>query len=183
MEMLKNSLGRVLIIALAAVLQIFIYVTIFFWFRDKAGWITVVIQFASALIILGIIRNSQHLSVDVGWIFLIFVFPIPGTILYIFLGADLLVSRTYKRIIKATEKATKYYPDDSNVLAEMKEKHPDHKGQFEYISSFTGYSFYKNRELNYYKSGELGFPKMLQELRKAKKFIFIEYFIIETGYM
>ena len=41
----------------------------------------------------------------------------------------------------------------------------------------------KNNEINYYSLGDDVYPVMLEELKKAKKFIFIEYFIINNGTM
>ena len=180
---IQNSLGRILVILVAAVIEVFVLVSAFVWFYDKAAWITLVLSISGIVITLGIIKNSRHLSFDVVWIVLILLFPISGAIVYLFLGADLLISGTFKKIRRATEEAFKYYPRDNGVLQLAKEEYPQAKGQFEYISTNTGFSFYKNRDFKYYGLGELGFPKMLQELRKAERFIFLEYFIIDEGTM
>ena len=180
---LKNSLGRILVLLAAATIEIFVMLSVFGWFNDKAAWILFVLGFASVVITLAIIKESRHLSFDVMWIVLILLFPIPGAIIYLLLGADLNVSKTFKKICNETIKAEEYYPDDKEVLEEMKEKHPEHKGQFEYISGANEFSFYKNREFNYYSLGELGYPRILEELQKAEKFIFLEYFIIDDGEM
>ena len=37
--------------------------------------------------------------------------------------------------------------------------------------------------MKYFPLGEYKFKAMIQELRKAKKYIFMEYFIVEKGYM
>ena len=180
---LKNSLGRMLIILMAAAIELFVLLSVFNWFADKAAWIMLFLSVSSVIITLGIIKNSRHLSYDVMWIVLILLFPIPGTIIYIFLGADLIISPTFAKVYQGTQNAFQYYPRDNGVLEEIKKKYPENKGQFEYISSATGFSFYKNRDFRYYPLGELGFPKMLEELKKAEKFIFLEYFIIDKGYM
>ena len=180
---LQNSLLRIIIILLGAAIQLFITLFIFRWFADKAAWINGVLQIMSIMIILGIIKNSRHLSFDIIYILLIFFFPIPGTIIYILLGADLLISPTYSRISSATKMASSYYPDDNVILKKMKKEYPEHQGQFEYISSYSGYPFYKNTDFTYYPLGEKGFPEILKELKKAKKFIFLEYFIIQKGMM
>ena len=43
--------------------------------------------------------------------------------------------------------------------------------------------FYENTDFTYYKLADEGYPVMLEELKKAEKFIFLEYFIIEQGKM
>ena len=180
---LKNSLGRILVILFAATVELFVLLSVFNWFTDKAAWILLILTVTSVVITLGIIKNSRHLSYDVMWIVMILLFPIPGTILYLFLGADLIMSKTFAKVYTETQNAFQYYPRDNGVLEEMKEKYPEHKGQFEYISSNVGFSFYKNRDFRYYSLGEYGFPEMLKELWKAKRFIFLEYFIIDNGHM
>ncbi|MBR3250258.1 MAG: cardiolipin synthase [Erysipelotrichaceae bacterium] len=180
---LRNSLGRILVILVAAVIEVFVLVSIFVWFYDKAAWIALLLSISGIIITLGIIKNSRHLSYDVVWIVLILLFPISGAIVYLFLGADLFISRTFKKIKMWTELAYRYYPRDNGILEKAKEEYPEARGQFEYICKNTGFSFYKNRELKYYGLGELGFPKMLEELKKAERFIFLEYFIIDEGEM
>ena len=180
---LQNSLGRILVILVAAIIEVFVLVSVFVWFYDKAAWITLILSISGIIITLGIIKNSRHLSFDVMWIVLILLFPISGAVVYLFLGADLFISKTFKKIKRATQDAFRYYPRDNGVLEEAKETYPEAKGQFEYISTNTGFSFYKNRDFRYYGLGELGFPKMLEELKKAEKFIFLEYFIIDKGEM
>ena len=48
---------------------------------------------------------------------------------------------------------------------------------------FAGYPVTKNNDIKYYSLGELAFKDMLKDLKKAKKFIFFEYFIVSHGVM
>ena len=41
----------------------------------------------------------------------------------------------------------------------------------------------RNTDVKYFPLGEYKFKALVQELQKAKKFIFMEYFIVEKGYM
>ena len=45
------------------------------------------------------------------------------------------------------------------------------------------FPIYENTETTFFPIGEQKFQAMLEELEKAEKFIFMEYFIIEEGYM
>ena len=42
---------------------------------------------------------------------------------------------------------------------------------------------HKNTEVKYYSLGEDNYVDLIKELKKAKKYIFMEYFIIEEGQM
>ena len=180
---IKNTLLRILIILAAAILQFAIQYSFLTWLNDKVAWIDVVLRILAAFITLAIIKNSRHLSYDVLWILLINAFPIPGAILYIVLGADLFLSRTYRQIRESTQDSMRYLRQDPKVMEEIKKKSEDYYGQLQYISNANGYPVYRNTGFDYYPLGEDGYPVILEELKKAKKFIFLEYFIIEHGKM
>ena len=181
MKLLKTNLGRLVIIAIFAVFEALILLSVFKWFGEKAAWIESVIRVISVIIILMIVKNSKHLSSDMMWVLLISALPVPGTIAYLLLGADLIISRTFRNIQSATADAKKYYIQNEAVLQEAEENAKDCRGQFRYISRFAGFPVYRNTGFDYYSLGDEGFPVMLEEMKKAEKFIFLEYFIIEEG--
>ncbi len=165
------------------VLEVLIIASVFHWFGEQAAWIAEVLRFLSGLIVLAIINNSRHLSQDMLWIVAIMMLPIPATAVYLLLGADMLASRTTWNLVTSTNDAKKYYQQDPEVLEELNRKDPQKKGQFHYISHSAGFPFYRNTGFDYYGLGDIGYPVMLEEMKKAEKFIFLEYFIIEEGEM
>ena len=56
-------------------------------------------------------------------------------------------------------------------------------GQVRYLSNHVGFPIYENTNATYYKSGEENFKDMIRELKAAKHYIFMEYFIIDEGDM
>ena len=52
-----------------------------------------------------------------------------------------------------------------------------------YLSHHLGFPVYRNTEITYFPLGEDKFRAMIPELEKARKYIFMEYFIVEKGYM
>jgi len=183
MKALKIIFGRLGWIILAAIVEIYITISIFQWFGEQAKWIETALRLLSIVIVLAIIKNSRHLSSDIGWILIIIAFPVPGTVLYLSLGANMFISKTHRLIKESEENSARYYIQDEEVLKELEESSPEFKGQFHYISRYAGYPFYRNTGFDYYSLGDEGYPVMLEELKKAEKFIFLEYFIIEEGQM
>ena len=47
----------------------------------------------------------------------------------------------------------------------------------------NGYPAYQNTEVKYFPGGEAFFEELLVQLKNAKRFIFLEYFIIDEGLM
>lgn len=69
-------------------------------------------------------------------------------------------------------------------IGESLEKEAPHlKRQSDYISNVGLYTIWKNTQVEYFPLGEDFWAALLRELRKAEKFIFMEYFIIQEGKM
>ena len=183
MKILKKLFSRTTFMVIMIILEIRMITQFFKWFGNTAAWIEIRLRIIGVLIVLYIVNNSKHLSSDMLWILSIMVSPVFGTALYLLLGANLLSSETFHNILIRTLDARKYYKQDPEVLKEMEEKAPVHSGQFRYISEGAYFPFYRNTGFNYYGLGDEGYPVMLEELKKAEKFIFMEYFIIEEGTM
>lgn len=183
MKILHAIFSRTAFVIVTAVVELLLLVSIFLWFREQAVWIESILRVLSLIIVLTIIRWSRHLSSDLMWILLIILFPVAGTAIYILVGADLLGSRTTRNLLKSEQAGMKYLKQDPEVLEELQKEAPDLAGQFRYISESAGYPFSRNTGFDYYGLGDDGYPVMLEEMRKAEKFIFLEYFIIEEGQM
>ena len=129
-----------------------------------------------------IIRDSRHLSSDLLYLLMIVLAPVAGTILYLVLGFNLFTNKTFRQIRSECEKARPYYSQDPAVIEEVEKKDPEMAGQMRYLHN-SGYCSYRNRSFQYYPSGELGWTAMLQDLKMAERYIFLEYFIIQEGMM
>ena len=83
-----------------------------------------------------------------------------------------------KRINFNEKESKKYLEQDKKV----KEKFIDN-GVLKYISDYAKFPVTDNNDVSYYPLGDKAFPVMVEELKKAKKFIFMEYFIFTPGTM
>ena len=50
---LQNSLGRILVILVAAIIEVFVLVSVLVWFYDKAAWITLILSLLTLALIAG----------------------------------------------------------------------------------------------------------------------------------
>lgn len=108
------------------------------------------------------------------------LFPIVGALLYIVIGGNLHKSKVLKAIKQSEEKGNKYFIQDEKIKKEIESQN---NGKINYLMNYLNFPVTKNNNINYYKLGELAYPEMLKELKNAKKFIFLEYFIIKNGTM
>lgn len=183
MKILKLIFSRIGIIAISIFIQVLWLLELINNFSQYYVSINIILTILSILILLAIIRREKHLANKIPWIIIIMIFPIFGGILFVFMGANLYSSPTLKRIYKNKQKEKHYLVQNKQTLEEIHNQDADIYGQVNYISQYAGYPIYKNSFIDYYPLGEDVYKVILEELRKAKKFIFIEYFIIELGEM
>ena len=77
---------------------------------------------------------------------------------------------------RVNEEVEPLLTEDKACRERLAEEDPVAAGQSAYISDWAHFPVYEHTATNYYPSGEEMFPVMLEEIRKAKKFVFLEYF-------
>ena len=66
---------------------------------------------------------------------------------------------------------------------ELLEELPSQAAQMRYLQNHAGFPVYTDSQTLYLSPGEKKFDCLLQELKKAQRYIFLEYFIIQEGCM
>ena len=167
-----------IVVILGVLLQVFLSVALYMLFIENFAVIQVIYTVIGLILVLALIRNSRSYSYTLPWIIILIMFPLLGTILYLILGKNKWRSKTLKRIVESENESKKYLVQDEKIREEFKDN-----GRLKYISDFAGYPITKNNDVTYYPLGEEAFEVMLEELKKAEKFIFFEYFIVTPGKM
>jgi len=179
---------RFWVIALTFLFEIMLivgFVLMFFYneLTQQYFWIPV-IDFIILDFILGVfIANSKvEASYKITWLTIVFIFPIAGGILYLLFANKMTTKkRKESRYDAINSFMRKTRPNSIETINELAKIDPDAAKISGYIyrNAFTG--VYKNTEVTYYKLGDISKEPMVNELKKAEKFIFIEYFIMQSG--
>lgn len=125
------------------------------------------------------IRTSNKMS----WIFLILFLPLFGCPAYFLFGRSGLTKRVRARIEKISGRIQPYRICDSRLEQALMEEDFFAYQQSRYLTEVAGYPLYQEEDSRYYCNGESLYLQMLADLERAEKFIFMEYFIIESGKM
>ena len=72
-------------------------------------------------------------------------------------------------------------PGDS--LPIIRDNSEDCLPQARYLQEYAGFPLYVHTRTEYFPSGEAFFKKVLVELEKAERYIFLEFFILQEGEM
>lgn len=74
-----------------------------------------------------------------------------------------------------------YVRQEPAILERLRKEDPQMGHLADYLREYAGCPVYDRTEAVFYPLGDLQFPAMVEKLKKAKSFIFLEYFIVEKG--
>ena len=183
----KGILGlifsRFLLIAVLLALQIAFYVGLFFTFKQYSTHLTTIVFLLTLVMVIYLFVSPIDASAKLTWLLVIFAVPVVGVFLFLFTETN-IGHRTLKKRSQATIDATRQaIRQPEGVLEELKKDGGDVDDLVHYLNRTGCFPAYKNTEVTFFPLGEFKFEAMLEELKKAERFIFMEYFIIEEGYM
>lgn len=178
---MKKIMGRILAILPAVALQILWYIMIFRWLENFENLFQSILSVLSVILVLYLVSERAEASYRILWLIAILALPILGTVLFLFLGHQNTGKRLKRKLKNVDEKLPIAIKQDENVLQEVAARDKRLAQSLEQITLVTGFPIYKNRESDYYPVGEDCFQVMCEELEKAQKYIYVEYFIIQNG--
>lgn len=176
----KIVFGQTTITLLLVLLQflLLIFVGLVLW--RYVFYAVVVYMLVGISIVLIIVCRDGIPEMKLPWVVMTLVFPVFGGLLYLFVQTQ-PGTRIMNRHILEQEKRTKaYMPENPEVFEQLKEQDSHMASVVGYLRD-RGFSVYQNNGLEYYPLGDDWFPAIIEKLKKAKNFIFLEYFIIEYG--
>lgn len=180
---LKMLFGRTTIVMLLILLQATFLFSVFHWLSGNQTHIFGGMSLLSAILIVYIINKKQPAEYKLIWILLICILPFFGGLFYLFVQFN-FGYRKLKHNITKLEEETKIMIASGGVNHKLdQEPYRDVKGFAKYMMKTGGYPVYENCQIQYFPLGEDKFKAMLEELKLAEQFIFLEYFIVERGVM
>lgn len=130
-----------------------------------------------------IVNKRGNPSYKIMWIVFILVFPVFGITVYILWGGGRIFPNFKKRMQNCESHFLSRLNDDSRAHDKLRYCDLVHSRQAQYLSHESGYPLYTDSSTEYLSPGEAFLPRFLEELEKAEKYIFIEFFIIAEGKM
>lgn len=173
--------GRTIIIMLAVLIQIFLLVITVWKLKNYSYVMYGAFSFISVLVTIHLFNDRGTPDLKLVWLLPIAIFPVFGGIFYVFVETQPGTRLLQKRLKEIDGERFKLKKQDKDVKASLKED-SNHVTQFaEYMYNYNNSPVYGNSQVQYYELGDTLIPAMLEEIEKAEKFIFLEFFIVEEG--
>ncbi|MBO4930042.1 MAG: PLDc N-terminal domain-containing protein, partial [Clostridia bacterium] len=174
--------SRTGIMALLVLLQLGLMLLFALRFEDYLVHYYGLFSLISLVTVVYLLNSDTDPNAKITWLLMITLVPAAGILLYAYVQADLghRALRDRMRYINKTSQRT--LPTTQADL-QLPREYPADAGLAHYLRSAGGFSAYDGTLADYYPLGEEFFPAFLADLKQARKFIFLEYFIVENGWM
>lgn len=179
----RELLRRRLFIIFLLVLQLTFFIYIFSNKSLASEVLRAGVRVISCLIVLHVISQKGKGANKVAWVFLILLFPLFGSFLYLLYHFQSSTKRFGRKLLQIQERSHSLYALPGDAYESAAAMIPQHTPQITYLQQCAGFPVYDATKTEYYSPGEKFLPVLLEELKKAQKYIFMEYFIIQEGMM
>lgn len=176
-SLLKKTLFIIITILLLFI-QLYLFYILFFE-TSKIKWLYIIVVILGIICVINLFDKKMNNSYKLIWTILILILPFTGTLLYLFFGNERSFPKTKSKKIK--EALREYYSFDNNYLNDLKSIDPIAYKHSMIISNNTNLQIHSNTSVLFYSDILEKHKKMLEDIKQAKKYIFIEFFIINNG--
>ena len=179
----KLLFNKAFYVLFSMLLQILWWGLLFVVLAAYSPYISIAAVAASIIAVLSIVNKYMNPSYKLAWSITILAIPVFGLTLYLLLGKSRIQAKMEQRFEMLQKEGKEYLKESSEVREELKAADTSASHQSAYITSYAGYPVYRDTSAEYFQIGDDMFPMLVDELEKAQKYIFIEYFIINDGVM
>ena len=147
-------------------------------------WIYWIIRALAWLTLIPIINSRMDPAYKIIWLAIMVVLPVLGATLYLLFANKKFSKKENAKVEKTHKHLDKIMSYSSNGMMKKinVDKDPNAYNIAQYIRKNGHIDIFDNTETTYYPWGEDAFPVMIEKLKSAKHYIFMEYFIVEQGH-
>ncbi len=129
--------------------------------------------------VVGIIATDDNPDYKIPWLLFVMILPIAGFMLY-FLFYKRNLNKKFRRRLERLF-ARRYEKGDQETFTRLKAEDAAATTQAQMLCNIADARLFSGTKQEYFPLGEKMWVRLLDDLRAAKKFIFMEYFIVEEG--
>lgn len=175
--------SRFFIILLLIILQIFILVSMYLRFEEVLPYSRIFFTVFTVVMIIWLFNCKMDSTAKLTWMIIFFLFPIPGTILCCITQTDFGHYAIKRRVSELIRETKHILPQKKDIIKNKEISRSGMNDLCKYVNRTGCFPIYNNTDAVYFPCGESKFASLLEELETAESFIFMEYFILDEGYM
>lgn len=175
--------GRTLFVIAAFLIQFAMMISVYLYLRDYSLFVYVAFIILGILVVLHLFNSGKNPDFKLVWMLPVLVFPVFGSLFYLYIMTQPGTRLLRKRLDDLAVKTEGCLQQEESVRESLERENARMAHFSDYIYHYAHCPVYDRTEAHFYPLGDDQFPDILAELEKAEKFIFLEYFIVEEGFM
>ena len=179
----KIIYGRTLVVAAAFLIQFALLLGGFIFLSDYSFALYGFFLIISASVVIYLYNARGIPDFKLVWMLPIIVLPVVGALLYLYFTLQPGTRLIYKRLTDLSEETGKYVIQNPEVKKRLRSTDPQTAHLADYLSEYADAPVYDHTSVKYYSLGDYQYKDILSELKKAERFIFLEFFIVAEGEM
>ena len=179
----KLFFSRLSVIVLLVLIQLALTVAAFLWFQQYITHYEVIRAAFTVVMILYLFNSSMDSSSKLTWLMVIAIVPFIGAAFLLYSITNVGHRTLQERVDSMIHRTKNVLPQDEEVLKALERDPYGTEDLHRYINRSGCFPIYDDTDVTYFPLGEDKFAALIPELEKAEKFIYMEYFIIDEGYM
>ena len=171
----------------AVALLLVVQLAIIIWFlvsRSRSSvYVNMALRILSLIGVFIVVLRRTKSAFKLSWVILILTFPVFGGLFYLLSNFQSTTFVYRKRLKTIENELMKPALEGCGCYDEAAAALPQHITQIRYLEKFAGFPIWDRTKTEFLTPGERYHERLLRELEKAEKYIFMEYFIVEEGKM
>ena len=174
---------RAVIGAMLMLVQLAMFIVMIAWFQQYFVYFYAVCVVISVAVAIYILNNRSNPAYKIAWLVPILLLPVFGGLLYLLFGQSRLSARQKRKMSGMVDNFSALSAGPDSALPRLEREDVTAANQARYIENCALCPPHLHTHAEYLPIGEEKFDRMVKELKAAKRFIFLEYFIIQEGTM
>ena len=176
----KADMKRLIIAASIFALQLVFLVWALYKMNAFVLTSYILCQLVGAVAVVGIVLNRKNPSYKIAWIAVILLVPVLGLVFYAMWGRGSYPNKIKKVLPEIAQMTVPLYRHSRETEKQLERLYPNQERIMRYLHN-AGFPVYKETAVTYFELGDTFFPALIEDMKKAKKFIFLEFYILSEG--
>ncbi len=175
------TIFKIIAVVVIFVIEISFMVLMYTTTRGIYNYARIIFDILKIVTVIYLLYRHDSAAYKISWVLFIMFFPVVGILAYFMWGNSKLRKKEERKFRKIRVDTEDFLKDSHLIAEEIKQIDKYKYNQVSYMTKVAGYPVYRNVGLEYFDIGEKFFRSFIVDIKNAKKYILIEFFIISKG--
>lgn len=181
MARLKRILGsKILLILLLFLGQVLVLILGVYWVSSWLLPLYIAMYVLGIGVVIYVINSKVSPGYQISWLCIAAAFPLVAGLLYLLFGAKRVAPKFRREHLQSILKFRPLLSKEDDLKLLSEEDDAAYK-QAKYLNDYSFFPVYRGSSAVYFDTGEKMFEEIIRQLKSAKRYIYIEMFIMQEG--